>query len=40
MEQCKDRDVTYAAPMRVNVRLINRETGEIEESEIFMGDFP
>ena len=40
VEQCKDRDVTYAAPMRVNVRLINRETGEIEESEIFMGDFP
>ena len=40
VEQCKDRDVTYAAPMRVTVRLINRETGEIEESEIFMGDFP
>lgn len=40
VEQCKDRDVTYAAPMRVTVRLVNRETGEIEESEIFMGDFP
>ena len=40
VEQCKERDVTYAAPMRVTVRLVNRETGEIEESEIFMGDFP
>ena len=40
VDQCKDRDVTYAAPMRVTVRLVNRESGEIEESEIFMGDFP
>ena len=40
VEQCKERDVTYAAPLRVRVRLINKETGEIKESEIFMGDFP
>lgn len=40
VEECKERDVTYAAPLRVNVRLINRETGEIKEQEVFMGDFP
>ena len=40
IEECKERDVTYAAPLRVNVRLINKETGEIKEQEIFMGDFP
>lgn len=40
LEECKERDVTYAAPLRVNVRLINRETGEIKEQEVFMGDFP
>ncbi len=40
VEECKDRDVTYAAPLRVRVRLINRETGEVKEQEVFMGDFP
>ncbi len=40
VEDCKERDTTYAAPMRVKTRLHNRETGEIEEKEIFMGDFP
>ncbi|MDD6133770.1 MAG: DNA-directed RNA polymerase subunit beta [Selenomonadaceae bacterium] len=40
LDECKERDVTYAAPIRVNVRLINRETGEIKEQEVFMGDFP
>ncbi len=39
-EECKDRDVTYAAPMRIKVRLINRETGEVKEQDVFMGDFP
>ncbi|MBQ6713725.1 MAG: DNA-directed RNA polymerase subunit beta, partial [Selenomonadales bacterium] len=39
-EECKERDVTYSAPLRVSVRLINRETGEIKEQEVFMGDFP
>ena len=38
--ECKERDVTYAAPLRVTARLINKETGEIKESEVFMGDFP
>ena len=38
--ECKARDATYAAPLKVNVRLYNRETGEIKEQEIFMGDFP
>ena len=38
-EECNERDVTYSAPLRVNVRLINRETGEIKEQEVFMGDF-
>ena len=40
LNECKVRDVTYSAPLRVNVRLINRETGEIKEQEVFMGDFP
>ena len=40
VEECKERDVKYAAPLRVSVRLINNETGEIKEQEIFMGDFP
>mgnify|MGYP002234160542 CR=1 FL=1 len=40
VEQCKERDVTYAAPLRVRARLINKETGEIKESEVYMGDFP
>jgi len=38
--ECRERDVTYAAPLRVEVRLINRETGEVKEQEVFMGDFP
>ena len=38
--ECKERDVTYAAPLYVRVRLLNKETGEIKESEVFMGDFP
>ena len=38
--ECKERDVTYAAPLRVKARLFNKETGEIKEQEIFMGDFP
>ncbi len=37
---CKERDVTYAAPLRVRVRLINQETGEVKEQEVYMGDFP
>ncbi len=40
VEECKERDVTYAAPLRVKARLLNKETGEIKEQEIFMGDFP
>ena len=40
VERCKERDLTYAAPLKVFVRLKNRETGEIKESEVFMGDFP
>ena len=38
--ECKERDVTYAAPLRVTARLLNKETGEVKEQEIFMGDFP
>ena len=38
--ECKARDATYAAPLRVTARLFNKETGEIKESEVFMGDFP
>ena len=40
IEQCKERDATYAAPLKVRVRLINKETEEINEHEIFMGDLP
>jgi DNA-directed RNA polymerase subunit beta len=40
MDECKERDVTFAAPLRVRVRLINKETGEVKEQEVFMGDFP
>ncbi len=40
IEECKERDVTYAAPLRVKAHLRNEETGEVAESEIFMGDFP
>jgi DNA-directed RNA polymerase subunit beta len=39
-EECRERDATYAAPLRVNVQLLVKETGEIKEQEIFMGDFP
>jgi DNA-directed RNA polymerase subunit beta len=40
VEESKERDVTYAAPLRVKVRLLNKETGEVKEQEVFMGDFP
>ncbi len=40
IEECKERDATYAAPLKVKVRLINKETDEINEHEIFMGDLP
>ena len=40
VEECKERDATYAAPIKVRMRLRNKETGEIKEQEIFMGDFP
>ncbi|MBM7583441.1 DNA-directed RNA polymerase subunit beta [Caldicoprobacter guelmensis] len=40
VQECKDRDMNYAAPLKVRVRLINRETGEVKEQEVFMGDFP
>ncbi|MFC3885284.1 DNA-directed RNA polymerase subunit beta [Bacillus songklensis] len=40
VEESKERDVTYAAPLRVKVRLINKETGEVKDQDVFMGDFP
>ena len=40
VEECKERDANYAAPLRVDVRLSNRLTGEVKQSEVFMGDFP
>ena len=40
VDECKQRDVTYAAPLRVKVRLHNKETDEVKEQEVFMGDFP
>ena len=40
IEECKERDATYAAPLKVRVRLHNRENGEVSEHEIFMGDLP
>ena len=40
VEECKEREATYAAPLKVKVRLYNRETGELKEQEVFMGDFP
>ena len=40
VDDCKERDATYAVPLKVRVRLINRETGEVKEQEVFMGDFP
>jgi len=39
-ETCKERDATYAVPLKVKVRLITKETGEVKEQEVFMGDFP
>ena len=40
VEECKERDANYAAPLKVSVRLTNRLTGEVKQSDIFMGDFP
>ncbi len=40
VEECKERDVNYAAPLKVQVRLLNKETGEVKEQQVFMGDFP
>ncbi len=40
VEECKERDVNYAAPLKVKVRLTNKQTEEVKEAEIFMGDFP
>ena len=40
VEECKERDATYAAPLRVRASLLNKETGEVKEQDIFMGDFP
>jgi len=39
-EECRERDMTYASPLWVRVRLVNRETGEVQDQEVFMGDFP
>ena len=40
LDECEERDVSYAAPLKVGVRLINKETGELKEQDVFMGDFP
>ncbi|MFO7953028.1 MAG: DNA-directed RNA polymerase subunit beta [Bacillota bacterium] len=40
VEDCKERDATYSVPLKVKVRLINQDTGEVKEQEVFMGDFP
>ncbi len=40
VEECKERDVNFAAPLKVNVRLNNRATGEVKQTDIYMGDFP
>ena len=40
VKECKERDASYSAPMRVTARLYNKETGEVKESEVYMGDFP
>ncbi len=40
VDECKERDATFSVPLRVKVRLINKETGEVKEQEVFMGDFP
>ncbi len=39
-DECRERDITFSSPLWVNVRLVNKETGEIQEQEVFMGDFP
>ena len=40
IKECKDRETTYSAPLKVDVRLFNHETGEVKEQEIFLGDMP
>ena len=40
IEECKERDVNYAAPLKVNVRLYNKQTGEVKSADVFMGEFP
>ncbi|MBO4979610.1 MAG: DNA-directed RNA polymerase subunit beta, partial [Clostridia bacterium] len=40
VEECKDREANYAAPLKVNVRLTNKQTGEVKQTDIFMGEFP
>ena len=40
VKECKERDATYSAPLRVKARLYNKETGEVKESDVYMGDFP
>ncbi|MBQ5904672.1 MAG: DNA-directed RNA polymerase subunit beta, partial [Clostridia bacterium] len=40
VKECKERDTTYSAPMRLTVRLYNKETGEVKDSEVYMGEFP
>ncbi len=40
VEDCKERDATYSVPLKVKVRLVNQDTGEVKEQEVFMGDFP
>jgi len=40
IEECKERDANYAAPLKVNVRLTNKQTGEVKQTDIFMGEFP
>jgi DNA-directed RNA polymerase subunit beta len=39
-DECRERDITFASPLWINVRLVNKETGEIQDQEVFMGDFP
>ncbi len=39
-DECRERDITFSAPLWVKVKLLNRETGEVSEQEVFMGDFP
>ena len=40
VEECKERDVTFAAPLKAKIRLLNKETGEVKEQEVYMGEFP